>query len=393
MNKEKKSIFIVLSFSLLFSFPAFANKEEKSYFSDFSLASLKNPSKNIFHLIQNVSLIKKDDLFGILREFINSAKGTRLIGTSGHELARGFIEEAIRKLDSEKKGLMYLDKFQPDVESAVSFYETSFKEKIENKFSKTSETYEQGRRFTSSIVDFIKEKKDVEGRNIIWEKKGSLRPDDLLVITAHYDTVVYEKERLKASSSMPGADDNASGVAIGLALLKLFSHMDIPITVRIVFLDWEEFGSLGSKAFVTKYRKEVIDKNLLGFINLEMLGHDSKAQDKEERHGNMRIYIKRPGTPYYETHNSLAVKLLNKGKKIEKSMRFKVIANDQNLEGNVSFWEPSWPGVTFSQNWQDDPNLTRNHTPNDFAETLNSKTLHQSYRFIAGAILAFAYDF
>jgi hypothetical protein len=394
MKRNQKSIFIVLSFSLLFSICTYAIKKDEGHFKSFSLGSLRNPPKNKFQLIQNISQIKKDDLFKMLRGFVFSAQGSRLVGSSGHELARQFLERTIRVLDSEKKGLLYLDKFKPDTATAITHYETSFQEKVAKNFKKTTETYELGRRFTSSMVNFLKKNKNVEGRNIIWEKRGSVRPNDLLILTAHYDTVIFDdKGNLSLKGPMPGADDNASGVATALAMIKLFSHMDLPITVRVVFLDWEEFGSLGSKAFASKYAPEIKEKNLIGFINLEMLGHDSKVGDKENHLGNMRLYIQRPGTPNHEVHKGFANKLLEKGKKVEKSIRFKIIANSQNLEGDMSFWRPSWPAVSFSQNWQDDPNVKRNHTSNDFPETLNSRTLYYSYRFIAGAISSLAYGF
>ena len=39
------------------------------------------------------------------------------------------------------------------------------------------------------------------------------------------------------------------------------ANLEIPITVRVVFFDWEELGFLGSYAYVEKYKDEFKKKN------------------------------------------------------------------------------------------------------------------------------------
>ena len=74
---------------------------------------------------------------------------------------------------------------------------------------------------------------DVEGRrvtNIEAQRQGSRRPDRILVIGAHYDSV----------DGSPGANDNASGVAVMLELARLHATSAPPITVRFVAFVNEE---------------------------------------------------------------------------------------------------------------------------------------------------------
>ena len=52
-----------------------------------------------------------------------------------------------------------------------------------------------------------------EFRNIIATRRGFLHPDRRMVVLAHYDTV----------AATPGADDNASGVAVLLELAALLA--------------------------------------------------------------------------------------------------------------------------------------------------------------------------
>ena len=66
--------------------------------------------------------------------------------------------------------------------------------------------------------------------NIEAEIKGTSDKDKIIVIGAHYDTVI----------GTPGADDNASGVAGILELCRLTSEKPLPLTVRFVAFALEE---------------------------------------------------------------------------------------------------------------------------------------------------------
>jgi hypothetical protein len=398
MKKEKKWIFIVLSFSFFFwSAYNSANNDQKEkektvFFKRFSVATLKNPPKNIFNIKQNISLIKKDNIEELVRAFVRSGLPNRMVGTPGHLGARQFILDTILKIDPNKSGLTYVDSFEPKVEVAKKAFLEDFKESVEKHYEAGSEIYKLGKSFTDSRVSYLKANEKTTGKNIIWEKKGAIRPDEVYVITAHYDGLALKEDKsIHATARAPGADDNASGVALAFSMIKLFSVLDIPATVRVVFMDWEEFGGLGSLAFKEKYTSEFKNKKLVGIINLEALGHDSKTGDKESRYGNMRAYISKPDEPYYAKEKLFAEKLLEKGKKAHSAPRFKLVSNSEPLEGSPGFWEDSWPSVSFSQNWQDDSNFKRVHTSDDFPETLNFRTLFDSYRFITGALLSMLY--
>lgn len=393
MKKESKWIFIVLSFSLLLgvdSVLADENANEKTspeFFKRFSVALLKNPPKNLFHVKQNTTTITKDHLEEMLRGFVRAGLPNRMVGGVGHNNAQKFLLDSLLKIDPEKKGLTYVDSFMPAVSKAESFYSQDFKEKVVANHKPNSEIYLKGQAYTDSRLKFLKEHKETLGKNIIWEKRGSVRPDEVLIITAHYDSLALDKDKLiRPGLKAPGADDNGSGVAIALCLIKLFVHLDVPVTVRVVFLDWEEFAGLGSFAFVEKYQKELSSKKVLGLINLESLGHDSKVKDKEGRYGNMRIYISRPGSEYYAKEKAFADDFLERAKKVTISAHFKIVSNEEPLEGNLGQWQKEWPGLNFSQNWQDDPNYQRIHSSDDFVETLNFRTLYNSYKFIAGGL-------
>ncbi len=92
------------------------------------------------------------------------------------------------------------------------------------------------------------------GTNIIGVKRG--KKSEVIVIGCHYDSV----------RNTPGADDNASGCAMTLALarkLKKLNH-----TIKFIFFDNEERGMIGSKY----YAKNMKDKCIF-MINFDMVGH------------------------------------------------------------------------------------------------------------------------
>jgi hypothetical protein len=82
--------------------------------------------------------------------------------------------------------------------------------------------------------------------NIIGYLPGAAVPDSLLVITAHYDHL----GKMGKDTYFPGANDNASGVAMMLTLARYFSSHPVRYTVVFMALSAEEAGLLGSLYYV-----------------------------------------------------------------------------------------------------------------------------------------------
>jgi len=86
---------------------------------------------------------------------------------------------------------------------------------------------------------------NVESRNVIGIIKGSRFPDSMIVLTAHYDHL-----GLMGRTYFPGANDNASGVAMMLTLAKHFAKVNPKYSVVCIAFSGEEVNILGSKYFV-----------------------------------------------------------------------------------------------------------------------------------------------
>ncbi len=110
-----------------------------------------------------------------------------------------------------------------------------------------------------------------EGRayeNIYVEKKGRVSPEKIIVVGAHYDTVL----------GTPGADDNASGIAGLLELARLFADETPEKTVQFVAFTLEEpplFRSRYMGSYMYAEGLHQSGKNVEGMICLEMIGYFS----------------------------------------------------------------------------------------------------------------------
>jgi aminopeptidase YwaD len=98
--------------------------------------------------------------------------------------------------------------------------------------------------------------------------KGSAQPDSFLVVSAHYDHLgMMGKE-----TYFPGANDNASGVALLLELAAHYARPENRPTYSVVFLLFgaEEAGLVGSSYFV---QHPLVPLATIKFLlNLDLLG-------------------------------------------------------------------------------------------------------------------------
>lgn len=122
--------------------------------------------------------------------------------------------------------------------------------------------------YPPSLQTFQAEGKAVS--NIFTVKDSAVKDSKVFVVGAHYDTVF----------STPGADDNTSGVAVLLALMKALCTRDLNLTIHFVCFVNEEppfFKTDEMGAF--QYAQMLAKKNLpvSGMISIESVGYfDSK---------------------------------------------------------------------------------------------------------------------
>jgi Zn-dependent M28 family amino/carboxypeptidase len=127
--------------------------------------------------------------------------------------------------------------------------------------------------------EVIRQSYDVEGvrcSNLEITRSGTRHPRDILLIGAHYDSVI----------GSPGANDNGSGVAVMLEMARRFADVEIDRTVRFVAFVNEEppfffRGQMGSMIYAKAARKRRDNVQLMA--SLETVGY----------------YSERPGSQHY----------------------------------------------------------------------------------------------
>jgi len=226
-------------------------------------------------------------------------------------------------------------------------------------------------------------------RNLIAERRGTDQPDHVIVVGAHYDTVI----------GSPGADDNASGVAVLLELARLHAETHFRKTVRFVAFTLEEppfFRSrrMGSRVYARtlKERGEHIDAMLC----LESVGYYS--QEPGSQSFPFPLFWLRwqyPTTGHFITivsndDSQLLQTQVRDGLIGHMDLPVETYAGPWWIPGvdwsdHGSFWNEGYPAVMLT-----DTALFRNphyHRPTDLPDTLDYRAMSELVRGLAATLV------
>ncbi len=342
-----------------------------------------------FQARNDLQKISSRDLMKTLTDFVSASAPARMVGMAGHEKAKNHLLEAIKNFDPKATGKTSLITVEGDIDEAKNFYQKDFDTKVEGKIPKNNPDYQKWNKFTQYMKDIAEKLRGTKLDNIVWEKTGT-NPKKVLVVVAHYDTMNQDPNTLyiKALEPMPGANYNGTGVSVGLGLIKTLSQFDFHYTIQVVFLDWQSIGYLGGFQYAKELKRlQGEGKEIMGVIDLEMLGQDTTFLDKTKKSGNLCVYT-RP-----DSQEEKWVKgLLQHGSKITTKVTFEHKANGFDMSDTFRFWDQGFLGATFTQNWEDDFNPKFYQSSLDTADTINATTLHNAYQFIGGAVIGTLMD-
>lgn len=201
---------------------------------------------------------------------------------------------------------------------------------------------------TRARLTLAQEEWEGESQNVITEIKGSKYPDEVVVYTAHYDTVRFSK----------GYFDNSTGCAMVMELMRHYTENPPLRTVRFIFCGAEERGLYGSKAYVAAHGEEL--KNIRLCINLDMagpvLGREMANVTAEESlcHALTFIY-KEVGYPM-------------------------VVRQDIYSSDSIPFADKGVPGINFFRSAS--PGTSRIHCRYDVKEILSGESLAKTTGFV-----------
>jgi hypothetical protein len=114
--------------------------------------------------------------------------------------------------------------------------------------------------------------------NIIAELPGLQRPDEIIILGAHFDT------RKRSFQDNPGANDNASGIATMLELARILKGRKLERTFRFVAYvneEWPFFRTdyMGSLVHARSCRKR--GDNIVLMVTLETVGYYTDSPDSQ----------------------------------------------------------------------------------------------------------------
>ncbi len=102
--------------------------------------------------------------------------------------------------------------------------------------------------------------------NVCGLVKGTAKPDSIIFITAHYDHL----GGMGKDTYFPGANDNASGVALLLNLAHYYAQHPQKYSIAFILFAGEEAGLIGSKYFTENPLVPL--KNIRFLINTDLAG-------------------------------------------------------------------------------------------------------------------------
>ncbi len=181
--------------------------------------------------------------------------------------------------------------------------------------------------------------RQVPCHNLEVELPGSHRPDRIVVIGAHYDSV----------AGSPGANDNGSGVAAALALARTFARRSAPPgrTLRFVFFANEEppfFQTSEMGSLVYARRSAELGEDIRGMLSLETIGYFDNSD------GSQRYPLPPLGWFYPSRGNFIAfVSNLRSGRLLRESAR--AFRKGVDLPVEAAALPGFVPGVAWSDQW------------------------------------------
>ncbi|HAA89453.1 MAG TPA: hypothetical protein DCE07_02570 [Peptococcaceae bacterium] len=188
----------------------------------------------------------------------------------------------------------------------------------------------------------------------------------VVIVSAHYDHL-----GVSGNAWFPGANDNASGLAVLLETACFFAGQPRMPNLQILFAAWtgEEEGLYGSRHFVATFPL----KKIKAVINLDTLGNGEPAEFLVWSH---------------DRDNQLISLVEATGKRLDYQVKVQFLGTSSAYTSDDQpFSENGVPAVTLlSQTW-----LEHNHTIEDTPEMINPGKLENATKLVINIVKQLAY--
>jgi len=151
-------------------------------------------------------------------------------------------------------------------------------------------------------------------KNVVATLKGTDPNDDrIIIISAHLDSrAALDNDK---TSFAPGANDDGSGVAAILELIRVMSGRKFAATIVFMAVSGEEHGLYGAKYMAAKAKGE--KWNIIAMLNNDMIGNISSSETL--LNDNMRVRVFSEGIPAFETDQMASVRKYTSGENDSRS--------------------------------------------------------------------------
>ncbi|MBA2807889.1 M20/M25/M40 family metallo-hydrolase [Streptomyces sp. KM273126] len=137
--------------------------------------------------------------------------------------------------------------------------------------------------------------------NVVATLRGSVTPERVYVVSGHYDS--RASDVMDATSDAPGADDDASGVAVAMELARVMARRRPASTIVFAAVAGEEQGLYGAAYMAQQYKAAGTD--VQGMFTNDIVG-SSTADDGTRDPYTIRLFAE--GVPSSETPEQAAVR-------------------------------------------------------------------------------------
>ncbi|HTM10196.1 MAG TPA: M28 family peptidase [Verrucomicrobiae bacterium] len=218
-------------------------------------------------------------------------------------------------------------------------------------------------------------------RNII--ARTAARRAPLVVLGAHFDAV----------EGSPGADDNASGIAVLLEAARLLGSMRLKSEVLFCAFNLEELNMIGSSHLAKRLKAE--GAKITGMVSLEMLGYTDRRSGSQKYPAVLSWFYPDRADFIGVIGNWRSAALLRSFatalKKVEglPVETLSVLGNgflvpQVRLSDHAPFWDAGYPALLLT-----DTAFMRNphyHLPSDTIETLDLDFMAKVCRGVVNAV-------
>lgn len=191
------------------------------------------------------------------------------------------------------------------------------------------------------------------------EAKSGSASAGIVILGAHLDSTSQS-----ASTSAPGADDDASGVAVLMTIMRILKANNYQGTYAIEAHAYagEEGGLLGAKALAASYKSA--GKTVRGMLDFEMIGYQPTTSSNSGKSSTITVLS--------DPVSAMSTHMTNVVKAYVPTAERRSVSCGYGCSDHYAFYDQGYPVVCIAAYGPNDANLNPNyHRTTDTVDKLN----------------------